>query len=150
VRKTLITSVLVMMLTAAASASAAATREEYAAQADPYCQAEGKDNSRHLKRFIQADKHGRYHAAGNALNAIGQRISQTNGQLRLLSPPPGDETVIAQWLGDWDVIAHKWVLSASAYRLGEYRRAQHLINTTGGIAKKAGALVAAFPFQYCA
>ena len=142
-------ALLAVSAVAVTPANAASTREEYAAQADPYCKAETDDGVRLWKRFVRANAHSRFHSAGNALAAIGARITQTNSQLRPIPPPPGDETLIANWLGIWDGIAHRWVLSASAYRLGEYKRVNRLLNSTDRLAKQASDLVTAFAFRYC-
>jgi hypothetical protein len=141
---------LLVSAVAVAPAHAASTREEYAAQADPYCKAETQDGNRLWKRFVRANAHLRFHSAGNALESIGTRITQTNNQLRPIPPPPGDETLIANWLGIWDGIAHRWVLSASAYRLGKYNRVNHLFNTIDRLARQTHDLVAVFPFKDCA
>ena len=103
----------------AVPAHAASTRVEYAAQAEPICRAEAKDTSRLWKHFVQADRHFKFHAAGNALEGIGSRIAFSNTQLRLIPPPSGDEATIAGWLGLWDGVAQHWTQGASAYRLGK-------------------------------
>src|SRR5262249_43920540 len=124
-------SMALIAVVAVTPAHAASTRQEYAAQADPYCSAEGKDTERLWRRFVQANSHFKFHAAGTALYAVGSRIEQTNNQLRLISAPPGDETLIGDWLGLWDRVAQKWKLAASAYRLGKYHLLNRLLNDTG-------------------
>jgi hypothetical protein len=142
--------VIVVAALPAASASAASTRAEYAQQADPICQASDQVTGRLWKRFLRANKRLMFHAAGNALAAIGTNLSATNDKLRLISPPPGDEALIAKWLGIWDRIAHLYGLAASDYRLGKYSSLTQVLKGTWRLNRQASALMADFPFQHCA
>ena len=131
-------------------ADAASTRAEYALQADPICRSSDTDTSRLLKRFWRANKKFRYHAAGNALAAIGRRELSANNQLRAIIPPPGDEALIAQWIHLWDQVSENYAVAASDYRLGEYKRVAHEFRASQRLATTARQLVAGFPFQACA
>ena len=73
-RKAVMPFVLSVGLIAVAPADAASTRAEYAVQADPICRSSDQDTSRLMKSFWRANKKFRYHAAGNALAAVGRRI----------------------------------------------------------------------------
>jgi hypothetical protein len=141
---------IVLIGVEAAPVSAASTREEYTQQADPICLASNKAWSRLWKRFLRADKQLKFHAAGNALNAIGTNLAATNDKLRLIAPPPGDEALIGQWIGIWDRIAHFYELAASDYRLGKISSLRQVLKGTVRLSKSAARLVSAFPFQACA
>ncbi|HEY6770902.1 MAG TPA: hypothetical protein VI035_00465 [Solirubrobacterales bacterium] len=134
----------------AAPADAASTRAEYALQADPICKSSDRDTNRLMKRFWQANKKFRIHAAGNALAAVGRRLLSGNNQLRAIMPPPGDEALIAQWIHIWDKISENFALAASDYRLGWYGRVEHLFKASSRLGATARHVVAGFPFQYCA
>jgi hypothetical protein len=138
------------LLLGPANASATASRAEYAQQADPICKSTNQDWTRLWKRFIRANKKLRFHAAGNALASIGTLLSSTTASLRQIAPPPGDEALIAKWLGIWDRIAHFYGLAASDYRLGKYSSLRQVLKGTVRLNRQAGALVADFPFQACA
>jgi hypothetical protein len=133
----------------ASSAHAAATRDEYALQADPICASADKDTAALWKRFIKLDRKLKFHGAGNALEAIGTRNLSADAALRQIIPPPGDEAAINGWIALWDQIGQKWILAASAYRLGEYGRLKRLIRSTAPLGKQADALIAGFPFRSC-
>ena len=135
---------------AAPGASAAADRSEYANQADPICQSTNEAWSRLWKRFLQADRRRKFHAAGNALASIETVLYSTTAKLRQISPPPGDEALISQWLGTLDRIAHFYGLAASDYRLGKYSSLRQVLKGAGRLNRRAGALVSEFPFQACA
>jgi hypothetical protein len=138
---------LLLCAVAPQGAAAAATRAEYAAQADPICNSADKDTVRLWKRFLRLNKQGKRHGAANALEAIGRRNFSANAALRPIPPPPGDEAAIDGWIDLWDQIGRKWVLAASAYRHGEFRRVSRLLNSTGPLAKRANALISHFPFR---
>ena len=142
---------LTVIAAAPTAASATASRDEYAHQADPVCSATDQASKRQFARFVKADRHLRFHAAGNALAAIGTNIASGNAKLRLIAPFPGDEARISQWLGIWDQIAHTWnPLAASAYRLGEYKRLGNLFRQINRLAATARNLVSDYPFRSCA
>lgn len=153
-RKALLAFVLstVLVGASAASASAAATRAEYAAQADPICKSSDKQTGRLSKRFVRLAKQYPFkiQAAANALEGISTTISSTNSSLRLIPPPPGDEVLISQWLDIWDRIAAKYRLGASAYRLNEFKKLNHLLSTAVRLNGQARSLVSDWPFQHCA
>ena len=83
-RRAVLPFILLLGLIAVAPADAASTREEYAVQADPICLSSDQDTSRLMKSFWRANKKFRYHAAGNALAAVGRRILSGNNQLRAI------------------------------------------------------------------
>jgi hypothetical protein len=151
-RKSVMPFVLSLGLVAmwAAPAHAASTRAEYAVQADPICRSSDNDTNRLSKRFWRANKKFRYHAAGNALAAIGRRLLSANNQLRAIVAPPGDEALIAQWIHLWDQVSENYAVAASDYRLGEYKRVAHEFRASHRLATTARQLVAGFPFQACA
>jgi hypothetical protein len=136
----------------AVPADAASTRAEYAAQADPICKSSDKQTGRLSKRFVGLAKQYPFkiQAAANALEGISRTISSTNSSLRLIPPPPGDEALIPQWLDIWDRIAAKYRLGASAYRLNEFKKLNHLLSTAIRLNRRARALVSDWPFQHCA
>ena len=134
---------------AAPGASAAADRSEYANQADPICRSTNHAWTRLWKRFLQANRQLKFHAAGNALAGIERVLSSTTAKLRQISPPPGDEALISKWLGTWDRIAHLYGLAASDYRLGKYSSLDQVLRGAARLNRRAGALVSGFPFQAC-
>ena len=141
---------IVVIAAEAAPASAASTREEYAQQADPICRTSNKAWSRLWKRFLRADRQLKFHAAGNALNAIGTNLAATNDKLELIAPPPGDAALIGKWIGIWDRIAHFYELAASDYRLRKFSSLRQVLEGTVRLSKGAARLVSGFPFQACA
>jgi|SRR5262245_31846601 len=142
----------VLVGASAASASAAATRAEYAAQADPICKSSDKHTGRLAKRFVRLAKQYPFkiQAAANALEGISTTLSSTNGSIRLIPPPPGDEAVVSQWLDIWDRIAANYRLGASAYRLDEFKRLNHLLAAAVRLNGRARSLMSDWPFQQCA
>jgi hypothetical protein len=149
-RRAVLPFVLLLGLIAVAPAHAASTREEYAVQADPICRSSDQDTSRLMKSFWRANKKFRYHAAGNALAAVGRRILSGNNQLRAIVPPPGDEVLIGQWIHLWDKVSENFAVAASDYRLGWYGRVAREFKSSRRLGAQARQLVAGFPFQHCA
>jgi hypothetical protein len=143
------TVLLALYLVVATSAGAASTREEYALQADPICHSADVDTARLFKQFLRLNKQSKLHAAANALEGVGRRNFSADAALRLIPPPPGDEAALSGWIDLWDQIGQKWVLAASAYRLGRYGRVSHLIRSTNPLGNQADALISGFPFRSC-
>jgi hypothetical protein len=139
-----------LIATGAVSASAASTRAEYIAQVDPICEASNQGLTRLWKRFVRADKQHKLHTAGNALATIATNLVSSDAKLQAIPPPPGDEARVSQWLGMFDQIAHNYKISASAYRLGTYKRVSRLIDRSDRLNRNADSLMADFPFQVCA
>jgi hypothetical protein len=98
-------SLLVVVIALAAalvwapSAGAATTRTEFVAQAEPICGLANDDIARLNQRFHRQHAKGRYRAAGQTLKKTGTRLSASIDQVRAITPPPGDEGTIADWLG---------------------------------------------------
>jgi len=142
---------LALALAAPPLASATASRDEYAQQADPACQLSNQFWKRKWGQFTRADRHLKFHAAGNALAAIGTNIASTTATLRTIAPPPGDEARISQWLGMWDQIAHiRNPQAASAYRLGKFKRLGNLFGQSDALVRGASDLMFDYPFRQCA
>ena len=149
-RKAVMVFVLSLGLIAVAPADAASTRQEYAVQADPICRSSDQDTNRLMKRFWRANKKFRYHAAGNALAAVGRRVLSGNNQLRAIAPPPGDEVLIGQWIHLWDKVSENFAVAASDYRIGWYDKVAREFKSSRRLGAQAHQLVAGFPFQHCA
>jgi hypothetical protein len=143
-------SLALVSLVSPTSAIATADRAEYVQQADPICQASNKAWTRLWKRFLRADSRLKFHAAGNALAAIGTNLSAANAKLRQIAPPPGDEALIAEWIGIWDRIAHFYALAASDYRLAKISSVRQVLEGVARLNGRATKLVSAFAFQSCA
>ena len=131
-------------------AAAAATPAEYAAQADPICNSANKDLDRIWKRYLRFNKRGPAKGAVNALRKLGARIASSNGELRLIAPPPGDEARIDQWIDIWDQVANRWKLAARAYKLMRWGEVSNHFGHIDRLASEARGVVFDYPFQACA
>ena len=141
---------MVLAATLAAPADAAATREEYALQADPICKQTDKHNNRQWKRFLRLNKQSESKGATKALRRIGVGFDSSNRELRLIVPPPGDEALIAEWIGIWDRVARRWKFAAHAYSHKLWSEFDSQLNRIDQLAKEGRGVVSGFPFQACA
>jgi hypothetical protein len=139
---------------------AAGTRAEYVAQVDPICHAadlKGKRLTRkhHLPEVIElgelrsGEREDQLIVARqlglNAHKVIGPFIAAVSP----IPPPPGDEAIIAKWIGDYRFFMRNSIRAVAAIRHGKPRRAYHLVIVTfPGIFEDAQALEP-WGFQYC-
>ena len=138
------------LLVLAPAAGAAATRAEYAAQADPFCAAANKDIGGLNKRADAKANKGKYGAAGKLLSKTGRRLSSSIEEVRAIVPPPGDEQLIADWLGLIERIAANNVKLGKAVGKQKFKKADKIGRSSDKIGAQAQNLVVGFPFQSCA
>jgi len=151
-RKAVMPFVLSLALIAVwvAPADAASTRAEYAAQADPICRSADQDTTHLWKRFLRLNKVSKSKGATNALRSIKARIKSANRELSLITPPPGDEALIGEWIGIWDQIATRWGFAALGYKLKLWSEVDNQFHKISQRGRQARRVVSGFPFQACA
>ena len=132
------------------SAGAAATRAEYVAQADPFCEDANGDIARLNKKFRRLKGAAKFKAAGNVLRKTGTRLSNSIQQVRAITPPPGDEQLIARWLALIEKIAANNVKMGAAMAKARFGKVKQFQRSNSGLQRKAHGLVAAFGFSSCA
>lgn len=139
------------MTVAVAPANAASTRAEYAQQADPICKQSDQHTTNLWRRFLRLNKKSEFNKKATAtLGRIGTAIASANHSLRLITPPPGDEALIDQWLDIWDGVARRWKAAAFGYKLKLWSEVDNQLNHIAQKVKEARRVVAGFPFQACA
>jgi hypothetical protein len=140
----------VALLAVPAVAGAAATRAEYVAQADPLCADANGDIERLNGKFRRLEKMERFRAAGNVLRKTGTRLSVSIRQVRAIPPPPGDEQLIARWLGLIEKVAANNMKMGAAESKQRFGKVERFQRSNDGLHDKAHALVAPFGFSSCA
>jgi hypothetical protein len=146
---------VVAALAAATPANAASTRTEYVSQAEAICSAPSGQLVKILNQIGKVQKAPDLtpSQAAKRLGKIMGRFARLEGsildQLATLTPAPGDETTVAQWLqGE----RNSNVLVASAARAGKHgnlKRFIRLLNRSISAADQANSLVAGWGFQSC-
>jgi hypothetical protein len=148
----------------AAPANAASTRAEYVAQVDPICQKAHVAGKRETGRFKRQVRRLVHHgldpdhptkAARRASVRFADRVARDRhgalGQIAVIAPAPGDETVAAEWLRlkGQEINHFRQAYHAFARNLKphQFRRLMGKSNTAG---IHAFSLVADWGFQYCA
>jgi hypothetical protein len=143
-----------------AMAPAASTRAEYVAQVDPICHTtdvRGKRLMRkhHLPTVIDLNE-----LRGGGRDdqlVVAKQLALSSHQvigpfIAAISPvpaPPGDEDIIAKWIGDYRFFMRNSIRAVHAIRQDKARRAYHLILATfPGILEDVQALEP-WGFQYC-
>jgi hypothetical protein len=98
---------------AGAAPAAAQTRAEFSASADSICKRQSDIQMKALKREFRKlrGRHGRrvsdfLHRDGLYDLHLAKAIDNSQRQISALPPPPGDETMVAQWLDSfhWDAV----------------------------------------------
>jgi hypothetical protein len=127
----------VIALAITATAHAASTRAEYVAQVDPICQTATVQvrralNKHHLKNAILLDDLGSGDRKAELrivkqLHILHRFGAPAVEQIAAVPAPPGDEAVIARWVGDLRFYDQRSLQAASAIRAGKSKRARHLI-----------------------
>ncbi len=101
-RGTLRTAVLVAFAALAVAAVARAddpTRESYAAQVEPICQANADANKAILKGVRDRVKQDKFGAAGKQFSRAATEFKATIDQIAAVPQPPADEARLSRWIG---------------------------------------------------
>jgi hypothetical protein len=150
---------LVALAITAPAADAASTRAEYVAQVDPIChttdlKAKRLSRRHHLPRVIdlsvlRSGEREDQLVVARQLALSHKVIGPFIAAVSPIPPPPGDEAIIAKWVGDYRYFMRNSIRAVRAIRQAKPRRAYHLIVTTlPGIVEDAEALEP-WGFQYC-
>jgi hypothetical protein len=143
-----------------AQASATATRAEYVAQVDPIChgadlKAKRLSKKHHLPRVI--DLGSLQYGGREGQLVVARQIALNNrkvigpfiAQVSTIPPPPGDEALIAKWIGDYRFYKRNTDKAVRAIRRGKPHRAYHLIVSTFPPIFEDAAALEPWGFQYC-
>jgi hypothetical protein len=131
------------------TASGAASRAEYVAAAEPICSSASADIRSLTRKFRTELKHGTDKQAGRVLTQTGDVFGRSVSQVRQITPPPGDEQTISNWLGMLDQVAAntRRMGKAQAHRKFGTRDALYLKDQE--IGSNAIALVNEWGFKAC-
>jgi hypothetical protein len=132
-----------------ATAFGAATRAEYVAQAEPFCASANADIAKLDRKFSRLDAHGKFAAAGKVEVRTGARLAESVGQVRAISPPPGDERQVSQWLGLVDQVARYNRQQGIAHGRQRFRLEERLLGKRIRVSRRAHKLVAGYGFSAC-
>jgi hypothetical protein len=153
-------SMLIALAINPAVAPAASTRAEYVAQVDPICHAADLKSKRltrkhHLPRVIElgdlrsGDRDDQLIVARQLALGAHKVVGPFIAAISPIPPPPGDEAVIAKWIGDYRFFMRNSIRAVAAIRHGKPRRAYHLVIVTfPGILDDIETL-GPWGFQYC-
>jgi hypothetical protein len=140
---------ILVVLATAGVAHAAATREDYVNQAEPICESANKEISRLDRRAIRLHAEHRFAAAGALLGEGGTRLGRAVGQIRKISPPPGDATTISSWLLLLaDVATGKRGMGRAEAR-GDFALVLRIQHRNNRLHRRANRLVAGWGFYTC-
>jgi hypothetical protein len=156
-------AVIVLAVLTSATAYAASTRAEYVAQVDPICRAghsKEKTVVRSLKkRARQLQKRGIdtsqptkpvIRIAVRYYDRIAAIQRDVNGQISLITPAPGDEATISQWLRERGEYTDLFNRSFHVFAHGKRtKRFKQLIGRAFRHELDGEELVGDFGFQYC-
>jgi hypothetical protein len=139
-----------LLAVSAAPASGAATRAEFAAAAEPVC-ADASAEIRSLnKQARRSAKRGRDRTAGRTIKRIGGVFSGSISDVRRIAPPPGDEALIADWLGLMGQVGSNLKAMGRAHMKGQIGRRNNLFLRNQEIGTAAITLTRDWGFHACA
>lgn len=158
-RRALPVVVLAAALAAPAPAAQALTRADYTAEADAICKTQSQKQFRSLKAF--KDKLRRsgldgdekfLRLQGRAQILLGRAIESSLRLLSALPPPPGDATVLAQWLDSlrFDAVNARAVARTALRRHVRFGVFVRAIDIQFAHARATELLVDGFGFTLCA
>lgn len=165
-RHTAALAVLVLLLALAvlaAPANAATTRAEYVAQVDPICQAAHVTNKaaarRFKKRAHQLVRRGMDpdHPSSAGIRAVVRfyglvlRVDRrANTEIARVTPPPGDEELITEWLQARSRVPTRLKQFIHAFSAGKEHKARRAISRAFKAGFNAYNLMQDFGFRHCA
>jgi hypothetical protein len=151
-RGTLRTAVLVALAALAVAAVARAddpTRESYAAQVEPICQANADANKEILKGVRDKVKQGKFGAAGKQFSRAAKAFHSTIDQISAVPKPPADEARLDRWLGILDKIdAYLRKISRKLKQRDRFQARVYAVQLQG-IGNSANNVANPFHFNYC-
>jgi hypothetical protein len=143
---------LLALAISAGRADAATTRADYAAQANPVCQAAERPVAKAIAGYVKA-----LHRKGVGPEALKRVTADTVGptvrfggriagvyanvtaQLRLIPPAPGDEQTVSTWLEDRDAVSIRHHAILRAYKKRKFGLGRRLANGVKSIIARANA-----------
>jgi hypothetical protein len=148
--------VLVLGAMAATPAHAASTRTEYVSQAEAICRAPAGQLAGIISQLNKVKKAAPHltplqgaHRLGKILGRFATLEASILNQLATLTPAPGDEQTVAQWL-QGERNANSLVFSAArAGKHGHLRGLLRILNQSISAASQANQIVAGWGFQAC-
>jgi hypothetical protein len=147
--------VVVAALVATPSANAASSRSEYVSQAEAVCSAPAGQLAGIINQLnkVRKARDLRPSEAARRLGKIIGRFATLElnilNQLATLTPAPGDEATVAQWLqGEHNANALVFQ-AARAGKHGNLKRYLHLLVQSISAANSANQIVAGWGFQSC-
>jgi len=146
---------VVAALVATPSANAASTRAEYVSQAEAICSAPSGQLASILNQLNKVRKARSLRPAevarrlGKIIGRFGSLELNIINQLATLTPAPGDEATVAQWLQgvrNANALVNR---AARAGKHGNLRRYLRLLTQSISAAGQANQVVAGWGFQAC-
>ena len=146
---------VVAALVATPSANAASTRAEYVSQAEAICSAPSGQLSSIINQLNKVRKAKGLRASelarrlGKIIGRFGRIEANIINQLATLTPAPGDETTVAQWLQGERNANALVTQAAAAGKHGNLKRYLRLLTQSISVAGQANQVVAGWGFQAC-
>ena len=147
---------VVAALVATPSANAASTRAEYVSQAEAICSAPSGQLGKIINQLNKVRKSSKNLTRAEVARRLGKIIGRFAtlelnilNQLGTLTPAPGDETTVAQWL-QGERNANALVFQAArAGKHGNLKQYLKKLTQSIGVANQANQIVAGWGFQTC-
>ena len=125
------------------------TRETYAAQVEPICQANREANERIMSGARDRINSGKLEAAGKQFIRVSGSFGKMIGQLAPIVPPPADDHRVDRWLDQMRLMKQRVRNVGKYYKAGEKIKATHeaILAERSGISANNTTVV--FHFHFC-
>ncbi len=125
------------------------TRESYAAQVEPICQANADANKEILEGVRDRVKQGKFGAASKQFSRAAGEFKSTIDQIAGAPKPPADEARLNRWIGILEKIDTYLRKISRELKQGDRFQARVYTVQLQGIGNSANNVVNPFHFNFC-